>query len=248
MIAAERIAIVAHALAAIASLVAFAVARPPAPPRLAGRTGALAAAGRWAYWASRPMVRGAQAAHLSANAMTGVGVALTLLAALAAGAGFFGWAALLLLWGGACDMLDGELARATGTASAAGAFLDSNLDRVSEIALFAGLAVAFPDRAGVLWAGGALVASLMVSYARARGEGLGVACPPFGLERPHRLVLMLAALVAAPFLPRREAVAVVELACAAVAVGAGATAAGRMVVIHQLLRRGREPGRASGPR
>jgi CDP-diacylglycerol--glycerol-3-phosphate 3-phosphatidyltransferase len=134
-------------------------------------------------------------------------------------------------------MLDGELARATGTQSPAGAFLDSNLDRISEIALFAGLGAGFPDRAGVFWAGAALAASLMVSYARARGEGLGVACPAFGLERPHRLVLVMGALLVAPFLRDASATLALEGVCALVAVGAGATALGRLVVLHQLLRR-----------
>lgn len=243
---AARLAILLHAVAAIASLAVFVAVRPPAPARLAGRRGLLALAGRWAYWATRPLVDLAAASGLGANAMTALGVAVSLLAAAAAGAGEWGWAGVLLLWGSACDMLDGELARATGTASAAGAFLDSNLDRVSEIALFAGLAVSLPDRDGALWAGGALAASLMVSYARARGEGLGVACPPFGMERPHRLLAVLAALLAAPFLGWRSGAATLEIAVALVAIGAGATALGRMVVIHQILRRASEEGGAAG--
>ncbi len=236
---AERFAILLHAVAAAASIAAFAVVRPPSPARLQGRRGLLALGGRWAYWVSRPLVDGAAAVGLPADALSWIGVVFTLAAAIAAGAGLFGWAGLLLMWNGLCDLLDGELARATGTASPAGAFLDSNLDRVSEIALFAGLAVFFPDRAGVFWAGAALIASLMVSYARARGEGLGVTCPPFGLERPHRLLIMLGPLLAAPFLSFRAANGLLEGACGVIALGAGATAAGRMVVVHQLLRRGR---------
>ena len=103
-----------------------------------------------------------------------------------AAVGAWGWAGFVLVFGAWCDLFDGEIARKTGTQSPAGAFLDSNLDRISEIVLFAGLAAAFPDRSGVVWAVAALSDSLMVSYARARGEGLGVACPTFGIERPHR--------------------------------------------------------------
>jgi CDP-diacylglycerol--glycerol-3-phosphate 3-phosphatidyltransferase len=91
-----------------------------------------------------------------------------------------------------------------------------------------------------------MAASLMVSYARARGEGLGVDCPAFGLERPHRVVVMLAALLPAPFLPWREAQLLVMGGCALVAAGAGATAAGRIAVIHRLLRRG-PPGAGAPP-
>jgi CDP-diacylglycerol--glycerol-3-phosphate 3-phosphatidyltransferase len=90
-----------------------------------------------------------------------------------------------------------------------------------------------------------MAASLMVSYARARGEGLGVECPAFGLERPHRIVVMLAALLPAPFLPWREAHLAVLGGTALVAAGAGATAARRIAVIHRLLRRG--AGRPPGP-
>jgi CDP-diacylglycerol--glycerol-3-phosphate 3-phosphatidyltransferase len=193
--------------------------------------------GRWAYWVSRPLLRWALAARLSANAITGIGAAVALAAGLLAALGEWGWAGFLLVFGSWCDLIDGEIARTTRTQGKAGAFLDSNLDRLSEIALFAGLAASFHDRTGAFWAVAALAASLMVSYARARGEGLGVECPNFGMERPHRVVLLMFAMLFAPFLPAPAAAAVVEGACALVAVGAGATALGRMVVIHQRLRR-----------
>jgi CDP-diacylglycerol--glycerol-3-phosphate 3-phosphatidyltransferase len=235
MIPGERAAVVAHAALAVASLAAFAVVRPPAPARLAGRSGAIAAAGRWAYWAARPLVVAADRAGLSADALTLLGLALSAAAGLVAASGAWGWTAVLLLWGALCDMLDGEVARLRGRVTKAGAFLDSNLDRVAEVALFFGLAAGFPDRRGIFAALAALVASILVSYARARGEGLGVDCPPFGWERPHRLVLVLAVLLVAPFLPPVRAVLLLEGTCAAVAAGAGLTALGRIVVIRRIL-------------
>ena len=238
MITGDRGAVLAHAALAALALVAFAVARPPAPARLAGRTGAIAAAGRWAYWTTRPLVVAAGRAGLSADGVTLLGLALSIAAGVAAGRGAWGWSAVLLLWGGLCDMLDGELARLRGRATAAGAFLDSNLDRLAEVALFFGLAAGFPERRGEVAAMAALVASILVSYARARGEGLGVDCPPFGWERPHRLVLVLVALLVAPFLPAARAVILLELACGAIAAGAGLTALGRVVVIRRILLRG----------
>jgi CDP-diacylglycerol--glycerol-3-phosphate 3-phosphatidyltransferase len=235
MIAADRAVVLAHGALAGVSLVAFAIARPPPPARLSGRKGAIAAAGRWAYWAARPLTAAADAAGLSADAVTLLGLALSVAAGVAAARGAWGLAGALLLWGGLCDMLDGELARRRGAVTRAGAFLDSNLDRLAEAALFFGLAAGFPDRRGVFAAMAALVASLLVSYARARGEGLGVDCPTFGWERPQRLVLLIAALLAAPFVPAGRAVLELELVCGAVAVGAGITAIGRIVVLRRLL-------------
>jgi CDP-diacylglycerol--glycerol-3-phosphate 3-phosphatidyltransferase len=235
MIAGDRAAVLAHAALAVATLAAFAVVRPPPPARLAGRTGAIAAAGRWAYWASRPLVLAADRAGFSADGITLLGLALSVLAGVAAGMGAWGWSAVLLVWGGLCDMLDGELARRRGKVTQAGAFFDSNLDRLAEAALFFGLAAGFPERRGLFAAMAALVASLLVSYAKARGEGLRVDCPAFGWERPHRLVLILVALLVAPFLPAARAVPMLELVCGSIAVGAGLTALGRIVVIRRIL-------------
>lgn len=242
-----RLAILLHLAAALASLLAFAVARPAAPARLAGRTGALAAAGRWAYWATRPLLLGARALGFSADGLTWLGLAITGGAAWLAAAGAFGWAGLALAWGSACDMLDGELARATGTATPAGAFLDSNLDRVAEMALFGGLALGLPGTLGGAAAVAALSASLMVSYARARGEGLGVTCPAFGLERPQRIVIMLGFLLPAPFVEAERGAWLAMVGCLHVAVGAGLTAAARVVVIRRLLRRGPGASPAGSP-
>jgi CDP-diacylglycerol---glycerol-3-phosphate 3-phosphatidyltransferase len=233
---------------AIATLIVFslilltmagvAVVRPSVPARLDGYRGPIRWLGYWAFWVSGPVLRVFRVLRLTADQVTFLGVFLTALAGIAAAFGAWGWGFLLLVFGSWCDLLDGEVARTTGTQTSAGAFLDSNLDRVSEIVLFAGLAVAFPTRGGMLWAGAALVASLMVSYTRARGEGLGVACPNFGLERPHRVVLAMVAFLGATFLPERLAVLLLLGLCALVALGAGFTALARMAVIHQLLRRG----------
>jgi CDP-diacylglycerol--glycerol-3-phosphate 3-phosphatidyltransferase len=215
----------------------YAIVRPTPPERMRAYSGPIGFLGRWAYWVSRPLLALALSARLSASAITAIGATTVLAAGAFAAAGEWGWAGFLLVLGSWCDLIDGEIARRTRTQAKAGAFLDSTLDRLSEIALFAGLAASLPDRAGVAFAVAALASSLMVSYARARGEGLGVACPNFGMERPHRVVLLMFALLLAPFLPRPWAVGVVEVACAVVAFGAAATALGRMFVIHDRLRR-----------
>lgn len=235
------VAIWLHLAAVAATTLAFALKRPPPPPRLAGYSGPIYWLGRWAYWATKWILERATAWGVTANGMTWIGVALTVAAAGFSAAGAWGWAWVMLLWGATGDLLDGQLARNTGTQSKAGAFLDSNLDRMSEIVFFAGVARGLGDPSGVAWAGAAMAASLMVSYARARGEGLGVDCPQFGLERPHRVVIFLFVLLGAAFLSPAAAALLVEAACAVVALGAGGTAVGRMVVIHRMLVRAQAP-------
>lgn len=96
------------------------------------------------------------------------------------------------------DMLDGAVARSTGRATREGALLDSTLDRVSEAAVLGGMAIyAFEqhNREMVVLAFVALVGSLMVSYVRARAEGLGVALTDGLFTRAERVVLVGVALV-----------------------------------------------------
>jgi len=91
------------------------------------------------------------------------------------------------------DALDGTLARLTGKACGFGAFLDSTLDRISDAALILGVAVYHLRDAAYLelsLALVALVASLMVSYTRARAEGLGFSCQVGWLTRPERVGLI----------------------------------------------------------
>ncbi len=241
----SRLAIVLLLGSAALTSFVYAAVRPTPPERMKAYGGPIGVLGRWAYWVTGPLLRRAIALGVSANTITAIGGIIALVAGAFAAVGEWGWAGFLLVFGSWCDLIDGEMARATGTQGKAGAFLDSNLDRLSEIALFAGLAASFPDRSGSVWAVAALASSFMVSYARARGEGLGVECPNFGMERPHRVVLLMFAMIFSPFLPARAGALLVEGACAVVAVGAGATALGRMLVIHERLRR-KEHGSGNG--
>jgi CDP-diacylglycerol--glycerol-3-phosphate 3-phosphatidyltransferase len=119
-------------------------------------------------------------AQLLGSALVGVGYA--------AGAPFTaGW---LLLLTGTLDIIDGRVARRTGGASARGAFLDSVIDRYVESFAYFGLAVYFRT-SWALWAVlFALLGSLMVSYARARAEGLGIALRGGTFQRPERIVFL----------------------------------------------------------
>lgn len=135
----------------------------------------------------------------SPDALTLTGLILSLFAGFTIARGDFLPAAILLFLGGLCDILDGSMARRGGRTSKRGAFLDSTLDRLAEIAVFLGLVFFYRDRTALqLITVFALSGSLMTSYARARAEGLGVDCKVGLLERPERLVLLILGLLFAP--------------------------------------------------
>lgn len=96
------------------------------------------------------------------------------------------------------DMLDGTLARIQGSTGVFGAFLDSTLDRISDAAVFAGIAIWLVggghDRLLAAVALFCLVAGLLVSYAKARAEGVGLSCDVGIAERSERLVIGLVAI------------------------------------------------------
>jgi CDP-diacylglycerol--glycerol-3-phosphate 3-phosphatidyltransferase len=108
--------------------------------------------------------------------------------AFARGALFLaGWLTILA---GTLDILDGELARRTGLASARGAFVDSVTDRWAEFATFLGLGVWFWHDRTLLAVAVAAFASQMVSYVRARAEGLGLVLASGRAQRPERYVIL----------------------------------------------------------
>ena len=126
------------------------------------------------------------------------GLALSVLGALFAGAGRLVAGGLILAGASLCDTLDGSLARKTGKASEFGAFFDSTADRISEFAYFAALALYYSGRGSgvmILFTLAALAGSFLTSYARARAEGLGLECSVGMLERPERVMLLVAGLL-----------------------------------------------------
>ena len=144
-------------------------------------------------------------AGFTPNSVTGVGFLLTLAASLFYSTGLGSiWlvsgAVLVLLVGAYFDAVDGALARRYHQISQMGGILDSVLDRVGEIALYAGLAIGSLVPGWLsLWA---LSASLMVSYVRARVDGEGVKLKGVGLaERPERLLILLISTILAIFNP-----------------------------------------------
>ncbi|HEK22095.1 MULTISPECIES: CDP-alcohol phosphatidyltransferase family protein [unclassified Mucilaginibacter] len=104
---------------------------------------------------------------------------------------YIGWAGGLILFAGLFDMLDGQVARLGNMKSVFGALYDSVLDRYSELIMFLGICyylVAHHYFLSSIFAFIALIGSMMVSYVRARAEGLGVECKGGLMQRPERVI------------------------------------------------------------
>ncbi len=145
-----------------------------------------------------PMVQLLVRLHIRPNAITTVGTLLVIGAAAAFALGHGHWGGLLLLVSGILDMLDGRVARDGDQGTVFGAFYDSTLDRVGEAALFTGFAIFFMNGgvprervvSGVVLSCTALAGSLIVSYTRARAEGLGIECNVGIAQRAERVLLL----------------------------------------------------------
>jgi CDP-diacylglycerol--glycerol-3-phosphate 3-phosphatidyltransferase len=167
---------------------------------------------------------------LSPNVFTVLGFAAVSANALLIALGYLQLAGALLALSLVLDALDGAVARATNTSSAFGAFLDSTLDRWSEVAIFFGLAVVLQrtgsalDLALVYWA---ICSSLLVSYTRARAEAAGVQCKEGLFTRFERMLVVIVGLLTFQL----------TLAVAAIAVLATLTAAQRLLSVWQQMKR-----------
>jgi len=125
---------------------------------------------------------------VSPNTITTVGALVVIASAVAFGMGKIHWGGALLLASGIFDILDGQVARNGNRASTFGAFYDSTLDRVGETAVFLGIAVWFAQ--GGVPAARMPLASMLVSYTRARAEGLGLECKVGIAQRAERFVVL----------------------------------------------------------
>jgi CDP-diacylglycerol--glycerol-3-phosphate 3-phosphatidyltransferase len=208
-----------------------------------------------AHTALEPLVALLSRLGVRADHLTIAGLVLSALSGLAFFEGHSRSGSLLLLLAGGCDVLDGELARRAGTASRFGAFLDSTLDRLSEAVVLLGILgfylrnllalVLHPERALLQISSGldpltwavvaftaalALVGSFMVSYTRARAEGLGLDCKVGWFERPERLALLILAGLLKVFWAMSAALLLLALL-------SFATAAQRVAHVHRNTRR-----------
>ena len=174
----------------------------PAPPALPGPLSAFEqlrdAIHRQLGILLGPAARSLGRAGVSPNQVSVAGAVLTAGAAVLILDGRPAYAGAVFVLGGLFDLLDGLLARTTGRATSFGAFLDSTLDRISEGVVFAAVAYVFAIEGRAMEAGAvvlALLFSQLVSYVRARAEGLGLDCKVGIVTRAERVVLMAAGLM-----------------------------------------------------
>ncbi len=131
------------------------------------------------------------------NLLSVIGLGINICAALLYGYGRFVWAGMVLAVANIFDIFDGRVARLTGRVTKFGAFLDSSLDRLSDMVVFLGIIIFYSRDTqfhSTLYAaltGAALIGSVMVSYTSARAESLIPKCDVGFLRRPERVVLLV---------------------------------------------------------
>ena len=144
---------------------------------------------------SDPVGRALFRLRLRPNHLTVMGLAVSLGAAAAFVTGHVRLGGLLVVLAGLFDFCDGSLARASGQVTPFGGFLDSVIDRYSDLVVLLGIVVLFSrfsNLRGAVAAMAALVGSLMVSYTKARAESIGVECNVGFMERPERMICLIA--------------------------------------------------------
>ena len=150
------------------------------------------------FWLIDPVVERFIRYDLSPNVITVVSTVLLVASGIAFGLGHFALGGWLLLLGGTLDLIDGRVARGAGKATRSGAFFDSTLDRLGEAVLMSGLAVYYRDSWVLYLVLSALSFSLLVSYARARGQALGIDYSGGFMQRGERIFVLGIGAVTAP--------------------------------------------------
>ena len=189
------------------------------------------------YAAVNPLVERLIRAGVRPNTITTIGTGLVLISAVVYASGHIRIGGLLLLLSGVADTLDGQVARGGAMVTRFGAFYDSTIDRVGDGATFIGIGaflLTAPDVAyrtpAVILCMVAILGSVLVSYARARAEGLGIDCKVGIAQRAERVLgLGLASLV---FGAGRHAL-LLEAIVALLAVASIITVVQRFVYVHQ---------------
>jgi len=147
-----------------------------------------------AYRITDPIVGILSKSGITPNALTFVNLALNIGAAYVIATGQFLLGGVLVLVAGLFDILDGALARFTKQTTKFGAILDSTVDRISEAAILCGLLIWYAPQAGasskIILIFAVLIGSFLVSYIRARAEGLGWQCHVGLFTRAERVIVL----------------------------------------------------------
>ena len=173
---------------------------------------------------------------------------------------YVGWAGLVILFAGLFDMLDGQVARTGKMSSKYGALFDSVLDRYSELIVLFGICYYLILQGyffSSIWGFIALIGSIMVSYVRARAEGLGIECKVGFMQRPERVILISAgAILCGVFyyfagdykicvswlsFPLFEPVIILVIPLVIVAIFSNVTAIGRLNYCRKILKEQEKP-------
>lgn len=154
------------------------------------------------YKVIQPLIEWLARVGVTPNAVTAIGFVLNIAATVVFVYGtnaargdlrYVAWGGCVILLAGLFDMMDGRLARVSKQESSFGALFDSVLDRYSELVMFLGICyylVAQQYFLSSLFAFIAMIGSIMVSYVRARAEGLGIECKGGLMQRPERVLLV----------------------------------------------------------
>jgi len=206
----------------------------------------------WWLWLYHPVERACLRLGIPPDAITVTSTVIAGTAGVLMGFGLLSLGGWVYLFGASFDFIDGRVARASGRTTRAGAFLDSTLDRVAELLVLGGLATTFRDSPVLFAALAAAGASIVVSYARARGEALGAGdvARVGGMQRPERIVVTGVACALSPLADAAWGAGsgrfVLGCALTALAVLTTATAVRRTFAIYRSLRAA-EPAAVTRP-
>ena len=134
--------------------------------------------------------------NVDPNVLTYIGLCINIFATVLFARGLFFWAGLVMLFGGIFDMLDGAVARVSKRVTRFGGFLDSVIDRYSDMLMLFGLLIWYAKIDQLFYVGltsMAIIGSVMISYTQARAESLIPRCKVGFLERAERVVLLILA-------------------------------------------------------
>ncbi|GAQ94822.1 CDP-diacylglycerol--glycerol-3-phosphate 3-phosphatidyltransferase [Thermodesulfovibrio aggregans] len=147
---------------------------------------------KFSHFLDRPLAPLARALPINPNIITFIGMLITSSSGFVIPFNLF-LGGIFILAGGAFDLIDGIVARVNGRVTRFGALLDSTLDRIADGFIFLGIAwyfFRFNHEVALLITILCMIASYLISYVRARAEGIGVSCNVGIIERPERLIFL----------------------------------------------------------
>ncbi len=147
---------------------------------------------KFGHFFDKPLQPLARRITIHPNVLTLIGFLITLVASVVIPF-YLKIGGLFILIGGFFDLLDGAVARSNNTSTDFGAFLDSTLDRFSDFFIFFGIGCYFANISnleGIIVTSGSLLGAFMISYIRARAEGIGIKCNVGLMERPERIIII----------------------------------------------------------